>query len=108
MAALAVTLGFTIILWFVVEQPMANMVGLCMKRVFVKKGKPKQIMDAELLNMTETKRNNTNGNDVIDKLLVKGGASQDLHLAKGSFSGVYESFSAVPDGNACDFSMKSN
>eukprot|EP01084_Bolivina_argentea_P180797 312345_1 len=60
MAILTITMALTIVLWFVIEQPVANIIGLCMKQLSFKKKsklKKKNSMDSELANIKMKKKN---------------------------------------------------
>eukprot|EP01083_Nonionella_stella_P148439 469826_1 len=77
-----VTMFCSLILWFVVEQPMTNLVGLGIKALIQKKPPQSQSNESELTNVAapnnKTKNNNTNGNSILDKLLIEGGTTGGL------------------------------
>lgn len=96
MGLLAVTLGLTVILWFIMEQPLANLVAIFMKWLTMKKktsmdnkSKHKDSISSELANITKKKfkANKTNGYNIIDRLLVEG--------STGKVSATYDYESCV-------------
>ena len=116
-----ITMFLTIILWFVMEQPIANMIGLGMKALMKKlggnKNKNKGETDSELMNIKKTviamkKQQNKKGNDAKDKLLVTDGsmsASQSQTASYGiGMSNNYESFMEANNNNGEFSSIKSS
>eukprot|EP01084_Bolivina_argentea_P148803 260079_1 len=115
-ACLFITMCLTIILWFIVEKPMANVIGIFMKWIVSKKKhKKKQFdkkMDAEMI-MTNIKNDTNNGN-MTDKLLAKDEISNNNNNNKESISATiagagncYQSCVDIHDDNEYE-SIKSN
>jgi len=93
------TMSFTVVLWFLIEQPMANVIGLAMKTLVGKlsgkrasKQKTKTSMDSELAHIKHSvvvlgykKTNNQNGRSIKDKLLVSSRSEGNENTTSTSF-----------------------